>query len=148
MKLVLVCAVSLSALLLPIAAMAADPAAAPASIEPKDSVSEKVPAAKPCLNSLIQSSITQQEDAAKKITKAIRNLDSAARNASDPKLMTQSIEETRQLLNSIKTSNEKASALMNAASKHVGKIHNKANSSVKKMIDEPDPDFDDVIWAF
>ena len=99
------------------------------------------------LRNLIKACLLHQESTANNIDKALSQLDTASKSA-DAAQVQDSLAQTQQLLKTMKTANQKSAALLTATNKHVGKIHKKANKNIKQMIDEPDPDFDDVIWAF
>jgi flagellar biosynthesis chaperone FliJ len=58
------------------------------------------------------------------------------------------IEETRKKLAEIKVANSKSSALIEKAEKHLEKISQKAEVKTSDLIDQPDSDLDEVIWAF
>lgn len=71
-----------------------------------------------------------------------------ASNSEDIAEIKKVIEQTRKKLAEIKEKNNKSCALLEKAEKHIAKIHQRSNTKTRELIDQPDADFDEVIWAF
>lgn len=101
----------------------------------------------PSFKSVLKRCASRQKELEAYVDDLTASLDKASKS-DDLSQVKQAIEETRKKLSELKVSNSKSSALIQKAEKHLDKITRKKNAKASEMIDSPDSDFDEVIWAF
>lgn len=102
---------------------------------------------KSCLKSTMQCCTDRAKRSVDAINEIMSDLSQAGKSG-DQAQMKQAIDEATKELATLKEQHDKSYHLLNAATKHLEKIKKSGNAKVKKLIDESDPSFDDLIWAY
>lgn len=102
---------------------------------------------RPTFNGILQRSASNQKMMAAKLEEALSRL-GAVSNSGDAAEIKRVIEQTKKKLAEMKDINGKSCALLDKAEKHIAKIRQRSDAKTSELIDQPDSDFDDVIWAF
>lgn len=104
-------------------------------------------ATKQCLKSTLECCTDRAKQSADTVDELMQKLDQASKGG-DPAQMKLAIDEACRVLGGIKELHNKSYHLLNAATKHLEKVRKNGNATVKQLIDETDPSFDEVIWAY
>lgn len=102
---------------------------------------------KPTFRTLLERCASNQKDTTSSIEKVLSTLDNAT-TSDDLNEIKKAISSARETLAKTREKTAKSCTLLNKARKHVDKIHKSADTKTRQLIDQPDPDFDEVIWAY
>jgi len=100
-----------------------------------------------CMRTMMRCCADRAKSSVSTIDGVMTSLDKAG-GSNDPEQMKAAIENAKKELAELKAEHNKSYHLLEAATKHLEKIRKQANSKTKQLIDESDPSWDDVIWAF
>lgn len=125
-------------------AIVKEPCSAQDSVSQSPSSSPAVSAERPTFKTILHRCAQRQKQVETSFNEASSSLESAS-TCEDLSQVRQSIEQTKKKLAELKDANVKSCALLEKAIKHLEKF---ADAKSSELIDQPDPDLDQVLWAF